>query len=677
MGNLSFLRNFEGLDDMPSPEPVETQVRVAMQMAGIKPPQFIQVDGNLYRYPTNDDSKDDSGWYCIHPDGVPAGRFGCFRSGIEQTFRANIGRPLSPDEERNIYLRQEAARHKRDADKAEKQKAAAQTVDKIWSSGLEADANHPYLVKKGIKPSGARIHGDGRLIVPLYDASGTLTSLQYISPTGEKRYHPGGKVGGCFWSVGGLDMSKKLYIAEGFATAATVFEETGLPCVVAYSAGNLPSVVGAIRELAKTAELIIVADNDKSGTGQAYANQAAAKYGASVIMPPQVGQDVNDYRAAGGDVRQLLEPKSDIFDKLGVVKIGDLDDEYQPPDEIIQDLLTAEKVSVVYGASNSGKTFWVISMAAAIVENKPFHGRLVDGGAVVYIAAESPGGVKDRMKAYRKHFGSQLNNLYMVSVPLNFHDDPSAAVKMVTLCNEIESQSGQSVRLVIGDTLARMSAGANENSGEDMGPVMAQFDIVTRETGAAVLVIHHSGKDQAKGSRGWSGIQAHIDTEFEVIDDKGVKSATVTKQRDGPKGFSLYFKLHVIEVGIGKFGDMKTTCVAIPDEETQKNDPNKKPDKESIKMKEEKDLFEAAWIASGCEMEDGFPFFTVSSFREYLRQIYGDKTAISYAKSSHAQFKLKNLKSNGVISVTGEKIKLIDDVISTCLKSVITGHKRS
>ena len=62
--------------------------------------------------------------------------------------------------------------------------------------------------------------------------------------------------------------------------------------------------------------------------------------------------------------------------------------------------------------------------------------------------------------------------------------------------------------LVFIDTLARATPGANKNSGEDMGKALGHSRTIRQITGPLVCLIHHSGKDQAKGARGsqhWFG----------------------------------------------------------------------------------------------------------------------------------------------------------------------------
>jgi hypothetical protein len=219
------------------------------------------------------------------------------------------------------------------------------------------------------------------------------------------------------------------------------------------------------------------------------------------------------------------------------------------------------------------------------------------------------------MQAIKKFYGCNLENFAMVPVPMNFYNGDQDAHDVIELVRAIEQIKGKRVRLIIGDTLARMSAGANENSGEDMGPVMARFDLVATATGAAMMIIHHNGKDAAKGARGWSGIRAHIDTEIEVAEKEGTRSVTVTKQRELPsKGETIYFRLEVIEMGVSKFGGAATTCVAIPDDESNATKPHKK----LTKHDENNRTAERAWWASGAEERDGLPYVSRSALRDLL-----------------------------------------------------------
>ena len=655
---MADLSNVLGGPWSPPPEkrvaPPEEQLLDAIRSAGLEPPEQVIFDGKLHRFKsgTKGTSKagDKSGWYVVFGDGVPAGRFGCWRMGFESPWRADVGRKLTASEEMAHARRLAEAKALREAAIEKQYEVAASTVETIWNQASAASPDHPYLKRKGIQAHGARITGDGRLMVPLFDKDGALATLQYIDSEGGKLYHPGGEAGGKFWMVGSLDEPGVLYVAEGFATAATIHETTGRPCVATYSASSLVPVTGSLREMFGIGQdIVIVADHDKHGVGQKYADQASAKFGARVIIPPIEGMDANDYAQAGHDLSALLVQSTgqDVIDKLQVVFGDQLGSDYEAPDELVEGLMTIGSLTVVYGDSNSGKTFWAMSVATAIATGSDCYGRQTDPGLVVYLASEAPASIRSRMQAIKKFHGCSLEKLAMVPVPMNFYSGDQDAHDVIELVRAIEVAKGKPVRLIIGDTLARMSAGANENSGEDMGPVMARFDQVATATGAAMMIIHHNGKDAARGARGWSGIRAHIDTEIEVSEKDGVRSVTVTKQRELPsKGETIYFKLEVIEMGTTKFGAPATTCVAIHDQESTTTKPHKKPTKHDENMR----TVERAWWASGAEEREGLPYVSRSALRDLLvKDGVTERTAKNKTEASRSDGLIAQLLNAGVL----------------------------
>jgi phage/plasmid primase-like uncharacterized protein len=611
--------------NVPSPD---EQLADSMRHNGIPAPVSFIWDSQFHRFPTKD-GNDDAGWYVLYEGVIPCGAYGDWRTSSFYSFRANIGRELSEIEKTMNQLRMEEAKKKAEAERIERNKDAAFNCTNIWERSPEASEEHPYLVAKGIKPHIARVHNDGRLIIPMYSIDGSISSLQYISSNAEKLFHTGGVAKGRFCTIG--EIGSRVFIVEGYATGATVYEETGIATVVAFSANNLEPVAGRIRAKYQDCDIIIVADNDKGGIGENEANHAAAKHGARVILSPKSGTDgtdINDYRQSGGDVASILMPETDTIKKMKVVFGNELADDYSPPDEIIQDLIVSESITVIYGDSNSGKTFFALSLAHAVSDGIDCYGKKTDKGIVIYLATEAPTSIKSRMQAMKRFHGSSLSNLAMVPVPLNFYSNAGDAISVISLVKEIEQIKGHRVKMIIGDTLARMSSGANENSGEDMGPVMERFSMVAAHTGAAVVVIHHNGKDQARGARGWSGIRAHIDTEIEVEDKDGIKSARVTKQRElSSKGQEIIFKLEIIQMGISKFGEEVSTCVAIP------NDGSKRYSKTTLKRIE---MLKEICTKYGTEV-NGWSLFTRESARKYL---------IEDAGFSEENAK-KNLQENG------------------------------
>jgi hypothetical protein len=262
------------------------------------------------------------------------------------------------------------------------------------------------------------------------------------------------------------------------------------------------------------------------------------------------------------------KPPSPAVRKLAYVLADDLPAELEVfNDELIEGVMGRAAMAVLYGDSNSGKTFLAIDLGAAVGRLAKWMGRNTAGGLVVYLATEGPASVEMRLRAYRRHHGVSVPGFVIVKSPINLFDGAADIAAVLALVEEIEQAHSTKAALIIGDTLARISAGANENSGEDMGVVLRNADAIRSATGATFLWIHHCGKDQARGMRGWSGMRAAIDTEIEVTADEatGIRTAEITKQRDLPgKGERFGFKLEPVHLGTNQWGGPRGSCAVIP-----------------------------------------------------------------------------------------------------------------
>lgn len=167
--------------------------------------------------------------------------------------------------------------------------AIARKASAIWRHAYLAQ-EHAYLRRKGIQPHGAKLFKDA-LVIPLYASPDALVNLQFIQPDGAKRFLKGGRKSGCFWWIG-KDVADTVCLAEGFATAASVYQESGFRCYIAFDAGNLPHVGETVRGLHPRQRVVICGDHDPAGIR--YANLAALRIGADVAFPDQPGQDFND-----------------------------------------------------------------------------------------------------------------------------------------------------------------------------------------------------------------------------------------------------------------------------------------------------------------------------------------------------------------------------------------------
>jgi len=287
-------------------------------------PDEIIADGRIHRFSTNGKRGDQSGWYIYHSDGIAAGAFGCWRTGIKETWHADIGRELTPEEEKAHRAKLAAIRKAREAEELRGHREAATKAERQWAEANPEAGDHPYINRKGIGPHGTRVAADGRLLIPMRDTDGVLWNLERISEDGaDKKGLYRGKRTGCYFSIGTTKESPVLCICEGYATGASIHEATGFPVVVAFNAGDLLPVSKAIRKKYPDLRIVICADDDyltKIGgklvnPGLTQANEAANAVGAAVAAPVfgenrgEKNTDFNDMHQAHGldFVRECIE----------------------------------------------------------------------------------------------------------------------------------------------------------------------------------------------------------------------------------------------------------------------------------------------------------------------------------------------------------------------------------
>jgi phage/plasmid primase-like uncharacterized protein len=644
-------------------DPPDLQLYKAISDAGLEPPDDIYLDGTLRRFKSGTKGKgghgDKTGWYIAFADGVPAGRFGCWRAGVEQTWRADVGRSLTPAEEMAHARRMAEAKARRDEELKRSREVAADTVEKIWQDCTGASPEHPYLARKGIGAHGARVTGDGRLVVPLYDSDGKISSLQYIAADGQKLYHPGGQTGGCFWSIGALESAPRIYIAEGFATAATIHEVTGCPVVIAYSASNLVPVTGSIRCRFESAKVVIVADNDASGVGQRYAEQASAKYGATVIVPPMLGGDANDYRLAGHDLALLLDPPPD---PAWLIPADQLAAQPAPINWLVKHWLQAHALIMVHGPSGGGKTFavldWCLRLASGMSD---WCGHRIHAGPVIYLAGEGHHGLRGRIAAWKQHHraGKLAMHMSASGCDLNTATGLHKAIDAIRTLPDAP-------KIIVVDTLHRFLAG-DENSAQDAKTMLDACAHLMREFHAAVLLVHHTGvseesQHRARGSSAWRGA---LDIEISVVpgDESRPMELIQRKSKDAELAKPVYLKLQSVAIDgwMDEDGEQVTSAIVVQD------DAPIKPVKDT-RLSDAIKLWSAAWWHAGAEVYDGVPYLSRDGLKGLLvERGMAQKTISNHLSPGDKQKTIGSLVAGEVIAAHAQGWLMLDNTVASTL----------
>jgi putative DNA primase/helicase len=240
------------------------------------------------------------------------------KSNERQSFFINNNREsreaIPPAERERIQAEQQ----RRQVEQQARQDKAARRARAIWQAAKPAPEDHPYLIRKQIKPHGARVGTwkrtiqndrgkhhllmiENALLLPMVDQTGVIRSLQAIFTeqhpdlNRDKDFLPGGGVAGLFGWIG--PKTDMVLIAEGFATAATLHEECGCRVYFAFTANNLMAVGRIVREKLPDAGIVFCADNDTQTPGNPGLNkatEAALAVNGSLAAPPIHG-DFNDY----------------------------------------------------------------------------------------------------------------------------------------------------------------------------------------------------------------------------------------------------------------------------------------------------------------------------------------------------------------------------------------------
>jgi hypothetical protein len=241
-----------------------------------------------------------------------------------------------------------------------------------------------------------------------------------------------------------------------------------------------------------------------------------------------------------------------------------------PPEWLVAGLIPEGALVVPFGPPKSGKTFLVLSFCLHVAAGLPWFGMAVKQGAVVYIAGEGTGGLTFRLRAMRGRYGISVDAPFWIrerAVNFRLEAEVTELATMIraTVGNEL-------IAMVVIDTLARAMPGADENSAQEVGVVIAGCDRLRDVLGCAVVAVHHSGKDAARGARGTSALRGAWDTALEITGSGKRVTMTVADQKEAEAGQVLRFRLEEVSVGIGR-----SSLVPVLDDTADANEPEKPP----------------------------------------------------------------------------------------------------
>ncbi len=494
-------------------------------------------DGQLHRYGTKDKPSGKDGVATIYMDEPLSMWCKNWRSGKEITFTNKAESTMTITERQAFNARAKTEREQREKDRQERHMEAANKAQDTLSNAKSATDAHPYLASKQVPSLGLKLNRDNALIIPVFGESGKVQSLQFIDTNGNKRFLSGGKIQGGFFPIAAKDNVKNgtLCIAEGYATAASIYLDTGFAVLVAFNAGNLEAVAQMARRKYPERKIILCADNDyredstKHNIGIETATTAAKKINGLLAICPLVNgakADFNDLHLANGPqaVKAYIDeavnpPEQSLPTKttLCVVNIEELLTKHVPPrNYLLYPIVPEQGLCMLFADRGIGKTFTALHMAYAVATGgSVFSWQAEDPRSVLYIDGEMPfSAMQSRISAIvasaelepQKEFFKVLTpDLQSDGIPM-----PNLATKEGQVALEPYLQD---VKLVVIDNLATLCRNGRSNDEESWVPVQ-EWVLNLRRRGISVLIVHHASKNGSQ--RGTSAKEDILDTVIQL-----------------------------------------------------------------------------------------------------------------------------------------------------------------
>ncbi len=500
------------------------------------------LDGEIHRYSTREDKRGEkSGAYCIHSDGWPAGFVQDWRKGIKEYWKYDVGIASTLTDEQRTYFNSEEFKKKCEDEhkKAEQKRAYRRTVQtekarQLWDRLITAPSNHPYLLRKNIKPLGVAYNPNTKcLAVPLRNIKGQIMSIQWIPAEQDKHklFFEGAELNGAFFSYE-LDTinfpegyNDFILLGEGFATMAKLHELTHYPVVAAMTCFRLEEVAKVIHDAYPKAKIILSADNDhetekKRGhnPGLFHADAVGKKGLIQCVIfpdfkPDEQGSDWDDFALLHGDevtantLRSAFEQASlppNIKQKIDQHKLlftnaQELRNKVFLPIKWAVPGLIPSGLSILGGGPKIGKSIFALNIAVGIAIGGCVLGKInVTQGDVLYLALEdNQRRLKDRILGIP--FLNEDDDIFRLTLATIVPRQQEGGLEYIKWWITEHPQA----RLVIIDTLQKFRkqlSGKGNIYAEDYD-VISELKTVADTFDVAILVIHHLKKMSAKENK--------------------------------------------------------------------------------------------------------------------------------------------------------------------------------
>ena len=257
----------------------------------------------------------------------------------------------------------------------------------------------------------------------------------------------------------------------------------------------------------------------------------------------------------------------------------------RPPEWLIDKIAEKETVVSIYAEPKAGKSFVGISMMLAIATGEEWYGYKTEESGVLYFCGEGEKSIFKRILAWEEHFETPLKGkkFKVSNRPARILDDEDYE-DVLAKAHKAKKEFGK-LGLIVIDTLQRNFGSGDENSTSDMNLFIQRVDRLKFETGACIMLVHHTGHAGSKSNgvrrgRGSSVLPASVDSEFFIErDDRdnyngalGVEEKVMyvkmsqTLNKEDMNMPSMNFRMDTVK-NLGKKGDKKSAVLVKVEEE--------------------------------------------------------------------------------------------------------------
>ena len=480
---------------------------------------FLDTTGNLVRVSVSatansrpDKSNERSGYYAYNQlDNNFICIYGNWRTSQEWKFTSYNPNEMSAEQKRLMQTKLEESQKRREEAKTKKQEEVSIYAKEKFASANEV-TDHNYLNDKKVKSYGLKTI-NGNLLIPVHSITKSdngilvndIKSLQYIFPDGSKKFVGGGEIKGNVFLIGceatELPYLDTLILCEGYATGSSIFEATGLPVAVVFSANFCLTASVRLRKVTG-AKFVIALDNDTSGIGEKNANEVVNAVSNCVSRLPSITGDFNDLHLAKGLDQVKTELTEHAFG-LRNYAIRNLVGSPPPIEWLVDDLIPLGINSVLAGVGGIGKSFLGIDLAMKVANGGSWLGKTVlgRGDALIISAEDSHSEVWRRISEIDKT-GKRFDSLYDVFIytvadsgkPLILLKDDELSQRANELVEELKSL--KNLKLVIFDPIqAFIGSSMPISSSNEAGQLWSTFTAgISAQLGVTCISMHHMSK---------------------------------------------------------------------------------------------------------------------------------------------------------------------------------------